>query len=922
MDVIMRNLTKQLIVPLASLMLVVGCGQPESASQYISDAKAQLAENNIKTSIIALKNAIQVEPSNGEARYLLGKIYLEDGNRVNAIKELERAQQNKYDASLVAPLLTEAYFLNEDFINIVEFDISGLSPEAKTQVVFFQVLASVMTTAFEDALTLLNQLSLDGAAQGYYQLAKAYLTFAEQDLEGAEPLVEEALASLPANPHGVLLLGHIGAAKRDFTMASENYAKYLSLLPGQRSVELMLANSLLQEGKLVEAEKHADSILALLPEQGFANYIKAMVRVDAKDYENASKHAELALSNKLNQPNIRLVAGVSAFYLNNYEQALYHLKSLVSFLPENHFARKMLVVSQLELGLIEDAASLAEELTTASPENADFYASLSYRLLQAGATNEAKTVLAKQGKVQTDDANKLLKDGILRMMADDDAALASLEKAVELDPELAKAELALAYLAVRSGDTARALSIASKWQKNYPEKADGYNLESAIALKRKDLSLAKKLLLQGIEIEPTNLYSLTQLAQISQVEGNSEAAQNYIQQATDAAPYDLKVLRMYFNLLRNEKALQTLKDKLAKAPDNDNLKIVVAEAQLSMDELESAIGLLNQITPNIDTPKLFWMMKVYTAKASKNIVMLKKALDDWAELNPYHIEPSFYLAEYYVYEKDFERALNTVNEALERHPEHLTLSFVKTEILLDMRKTAEATRFYESYKSRVADLPAKYGIEGRIALLNKKFALAAENLATFYKSQPNNKMVTLLAAALIGNNEQAKAIELLQGHIANRGGNSQLYSLLGTLQLQADNREGALKVYEAMIEEQPENVIAINNAAWLNMEQGDLDRALALINRAADLAPDNAQVLDTKAMILLRSGKFVLAWETSEKAILLYKNKPISDDMALNYAEILLANEQFDKAKLFLNNLEIATEQNMARKNSLLESIK
>lgn len=357
MDVIMKNLTKQFLIPLASLTFVVGCGEPESASQYITDAKAQLAENNIKTSIIALKNAIQIEPNNGEARYLLGKIYLEAGNRVNAIKELERALQNKHDTSLVAPLLIEAYYLNEDFVNIVEFDITELTLAAKAKVSLFQVLANVMTGELEEAQKLLKYLNKEQGIKGYHQLAKAYLTFAEQDLEGAQQLVEEALASLPSNAHGLLLLGHIGAAKRDFAMASENYAKYLSLLPGQRSVELMLANSLLQQGKLVEAEKHADNILALLPAQAFANYIKAMVRIEAKDYENASKHAELALANKLNQPNIRLVAGVSAFYLKNYEQALYHLKSLASFLPEDHFARKMLVVSQLELGLIEDAAS-------------------------------------------------------------------------------------------------------------------------------------------------------------------------------------------------------------------------------------------------------------------------------------------------------------------------------------------------------------------------------------------------------------------------------------------------------------------------------------------------------------------------------------------------------------------------------------
>ena len=72
-----------------------GCGEPESAENYIKQANQYLTEGKFSESIVVLKNAVRLAPKNGEARLKLGQAYLGLGNGLDAVKELEKAQQFK-----------------------------------------------------------------------------------------------------------------------------------------------------------------------------------------------------------------------------------------------------------------------------------------------------------------------------------------------------------------------------------------------------------------------------------------------------------------------------------------------------------------------------------------------------------------------------------------------------------------------------------------------------------------------------------------------------------------------------------------------------------------------------------------------------------------------------------------------------------
>jgi cellulose synthase operon protein C len=90
--------------------------------------------------------------------------------------------------------------------------------------------------------------------------------------------------------------------------------------------------------------------------------------------------------------------------------------------------------------------------------------------------------------------------------------------------------------------------------------------------------------------------------------------------------------------------------------------------------------------------------------------------------------------------------------------------------------------------------------------------------------------------------------------------------LLGLEAQLANNNSEAIRYFEKVKTLAPENMIMLNNLAWLYQDSNP-QTALELAKKAAELYPSNADVLDTYGWILHKTGNQTQAKELIEQAL-------------------------------------------------------
>jgi len=116
-----------------------------------------------------------------------------------------------------------------------------------------------------------------------------------------------------------------------------------------------------------------------------------------------------------------------------------------------------------------------------------------------------------------------------------------------------------------------------------------------------------------------------------------------------------------------------------------------------------------------------------------------------------------------------------------------------------------------------------------------------------------------------------------------------------------------------MLNEQSDNVIALNNLAILYAQKDD-SKALDLAKRAYDKAPESAAILDTYGHILIKQNQASEGLKLLEKAASL---APKQNDIQLHLAEAYASNNNKDKAISILEPL-VNSELEFSEKKTAL----
>ncbi len=186
---------------------------------------------------------------------------------------------------------------------------------------------------------------------------------------------------------------------------------------------------------------------------------------------------------------------------------------------------------------------------------------------------------------------------------------------------------------------------------------------------------------------------------------------------------------------------------------------------------------------------------------------------------------------------------------------------------------------------------------------------------------PENVAAACVAALRLGDGDAAQQQQVEQwinAAMTKVPQSSMLPTMLGMMYEAANRPSDAIARYRQVLQQDPRNVVALNNLAIL-LSHGKTDsaEALTLINQALELAGPDAELLDSRALIYLRAGQAAPALRDVQQAIV---QVPMpSKTLNFRLAQVQLANknraaaiEAMAKAKklgLQANDLVIAERE-------------
>jgi len=323
-------------------LMLAGCDD-KGAEDFYQRALQHRASGEIAASVIDLKNALQADPENAEARLLLGTIYLEVRDLAAAEKELVRARDLGMESDRLIEPLVDLWLAQGDYRKILS-ELPNLYPAGIPQ----------------DARLLLAEAN---ANQGLNHLAEARRAYAAaMDLQpdnlqaryglawtarqlgdpaAARSAIEAALQQQPDNPDFIALKADLDAGEGNRQQAEEGYRTLLQLQPDNLDARVSLAGILFARRAYREATEHLDIALAAVPSHGNANYLRAAIAVEEADYESAKKHSERAILTSPNHVPSLLIAASANYALGLLEQAERFAARVLELVPGHEFARTL-----------------------------------------------------------------------------------------------------------------------------------------------------------------------------------------------------------------------------------------------------------------------------------------------------------------------------------------------------------------------------------------------------------------------------------------------------------------------------------------------------------------------------------------------------------------------------------------------------
>lgn len=542
---IFSRLTSRIIPAtlLLALIALAGCESPEQkVAGFLESARELYAEEELIKAELEVKNALQIQPKNAEANYLLAEI-----------------SESRQDFPQMAAALRATIDSDPQYV------------DARVKLGTLYTLAGSTEAAQEQYDALLEM----GADSAPVKVLGARLIAFAGDLETARVMLEEALAQDPTNIQALGLLASI-AATEDIDSALALLDEGIRSSETTRPLRLLRLQLLTRANRIDAVEAEYEALIGEYPEEVAFGYQYARFLIEQGRIEDVEKVLEQIVEQQPDnsQPKLALVQFVAG--TRGQEAAEQILRDYVATDPDALDLRNALARYLQANGRLDEAYAEYEKVS-AQAGNDDIGLTARAKMagiqLARGATDAGLEII--EDVLLTDSLNTealILRGAVSAEREEYRDAVSDFRNVLRKDPEDRRAQLLLAQTHQRAGDNTLAKDAYRRAIENYPNEGFAYLALARLLAADGNTNNAERVLRDRLNIAPQDTEASRLLISVLKSRGRDQEALNMAQdmaaQPGSEAIGQYLVGTLYFGDEEYDRATEAFRTALDLAPNS------------------------------------------------------------------------------------------------------------------------------------------------------------------------------------------------------------------------------------------------------------------------------------------------------------------------------------------------------------------
>ncbi len=656
------------------------------------------------------------------------------------------------------------------------------------------------------------------------------------------------------------------------------FSQAIAFQPGNVSAHIERANLEIAARKFDAAKADIDAARKAAPSAVAVLYTQALLDFTQGKYAAAQESLQKVLrAAPEHMPSI-LMSGVVELNLGSLQQAEQHLRSYVEKFPDNAYARKMLAQTLLKSSQPADAAATLAPLLKDGAQDAHLLALAGQSSMQGKDFDKAARYFEKASVLAPQTAALHTSLGLSKLgQGDTEKGISELETATSLDPKSSNAGMALVQAELGLKHFDKALAAVLTLEKSLPNNAQVQNLKGGVYQAKGDLPNARASFEKALTLQANYFDPLLNLARLDMREKKPEVAKKRIEAFLENDKKNIAAMLTMAGIAvaegRPEQATVWLEKATTENPGVLAPALRLSAHYITVKQPQKALTLMRKLqTTNASNPEVLDLLGQVQI-ANKDYSGALETYSTLTKVLPKSAQVHVRLAAAHLLLKEESKAMEDLKRAVALQPDFILGRIAQIELAARMGKSDEAIAMARQVQKLNEKAPVGYSLEGDLQKGLNRPALA---LSAYEKAFALSKSPQLLIkiAEIMKHSGKAKEAETRLALWRQANPSDPLVPMYVAESYMASKQfKPAAEMLRAVVKLDPNNPMALNNLAWTYQQDKD-PRALETAERAAAIAANSPEIMDTLGWLLVEQGNIARALPLLQKAVSLAPKAP------------------------------------------------